>query len=86
MTTLTPQETRVMDSLVTGQTTKEMAQEMGISTRTVEVHRRSCVAKLGARNFVHAAVLWDRERIRRELDKANSTIIDLQMQARKARG
>ena len=61
-TILSRQETNVMDMLIAGLTTKQMAHAMGISDRTVEKYRCNAIVKLGALNFVHAAVLWDRER------------------------
>jgi two-component system response regulator DctR len=36
--------------IVAGQTNKEIALRVGISYRTVEVHRRSLLSKTGARN------------------------------------
>ena len=51
---LTPRERSVLMALVAGQSNKEIAREMGISHRTVEVHRASLMTRLGARNLAEA--------------------------------
>ena len=51
---LTPREKAVLAALVTGRSNKEIAREMGISHRTVEVHRASLMTRLGARNLAEA--------------------------------
>jgi RNA polymerase sigma factor (sigma-70 family) len=48
--TLTPREREVLQKLLAGRSNKEVAQELQISHRTVEVHRAQCMRKLGARN------------------------------------
>jgi two-component system, LuxR family, response regulator FixJ len=45
---LTPQEKRVLDELVAGQSNKAVAQKLGISPRTVEVYRAQIMNKLNA--------------------------------------
>jgi two-component system, LuxR family, response regulator FixJ len=45
---LTPQEKRVLDELVAGQSNKAAAQKLGISPRTVEVYRAQIMNKLNA--------------------------------------
>ncbi len=47
---LTNREREVLDQVVEGHTNKEVALQMGISPRTVEVHRSAVMKKLGARN------------------------------------
>ena len=47
---LTPRETEVLQLIATGQANKEIARQLGISPRTVEVHRARIMQKLGARN------------------------------------
>ena len=51
---LTPREKAVLSALVAGRSNKEIAREMGISHRTVEVHRASLMTRLGARNLAEA--------------------------------
>jgi two-component system, LuxR family, response regulator FixJ len=48
--TLTLRETDVLDELARGQSNKETARILGISPRTVEVHRGRIMEKVGARN------------------------------------
>jgi FixJ family two-component response regulator len=48
--TLTLRETDVLDELTRGQSNKEAARTLGISPRTVEVHRARIMGKVGARN------------------------------------
>ncbi|MGZ5896054.1 MAG: response regulator transcription factor [Rhizomicrobium sp.] len=48
---LTDREREVFDLLIEGQQNKVIAHKLGISTRTVEVHRARVMEKLGARNL-----------------------------------
>jgi two-component system response regulator FixJ len=47
MAKLTPRERQVLDGLVAGRSTKQMAYDLDISARTVEVHRTRMLARLG---------------------------------------
>ena len=47
LTTLTPREKKVMDLVVTGRHNREIAESLGISARTVEVHKARMMTKLG---------------------------------------
>ena len=47
---LTPRERKVMELVVAGRHNREIAGELGISVRTVEVHKARMMAKLGAGN------------------------------------
>lgn len=47
---LTPMEKRIARYLVNGFTSKEIAQTLGSSPRTVEVHRANMIRKTGVRN------------------------------------
>ncbi len=51
MTELTPRERQVAESAVAGRHNREIAQELGISVRTVEVHKARAMIKLGTRNL-----------------------------------
>lgn len=60
MTELTKREHDVMLWLCEGLTAQGIGEALGISSRTVEIHRRNATLKLGARNQTQAAVLFDR--------------------------
>ncbi len=47
---LTPREREVLQLITNGQSNKEAGRDLGISPRTVEVHRARVMEKLGARN------------------------------------
>ncbi len=47
---LTPREREVLAQIVGGASNKETGRRLGISPRTVEVHRARIMEKLGARN------------------------------------
>jgi two-component system, LuxR family, response regulator FixJ len=49
---LTQRELDVLDQIAVGASSKEAARQMGISFRTVEVHRSRIMEKLGAKNSV----------------------------------
>jgi two-component system response regulator FixJ len=49
---LTQREFDVLDQISTGASSKEAARQLGISFRTVEVHRSRIMEKLGAKNSV----------------------------------
>lgn len=51
---LTSRENEVLVSLVSGNSNKEIAQELGISHRTVEIYRKNMMAKLKARSTADA--------------------------------
>lgn len=50
LSTLTPRELEVMDRVVAGLHNREIAAELGISPRTVEVHKARMMDKLGVSN------------------------------------
>ena len=52
--TLSPRERQVLDSLVAGRANKVIAFDLGISVRTVEVHRARMMERLGVRQFAEA--------------------------------
>lgn len=47
---LTPAERKVADRVAAGQTNKMIAEQLGLSTRTVEVHRARLMQRLGIRS------------------------------------
>ena len=49
---MTQREIDVLDQISIGASSKEAARQMGISFRTVEVHRSRIMEKLGAKNSV----------------------------------
>jgi two-component system response regulator FixJ len=51
---LTPREREVLDALVAGQINKTIAHALGISPRTVEIHRGNVMEKLGVRSLGEA--------------------------------
>jgi len=50
LATLTKREQEVLDKLLAGNVSKQIARELGISTRTVEAHRQNLLRKLGVRS------------------------------------
>ncbi len=48
--TLTERETEVLKLISNGNTNREMANDLFISSRTVETHRRNIIKKLNLRN------------------------------------
>ena len=62
---LTPRETEVFDRVTAGQANKVIAIELGISERTVEIHRSQVMQKTGVRT------LADLVRLKLKLDQAD---------------
>jgi two-component system response regulator FixJ len=52
---LTPREMDILPLAIEGLTNKEIAQRLGISFRTVELHRTNILRKTGATNFLELA-------------------------------
>jgi two-component system response regulator FixJ len=51
LATLTPRERDILDALLAGHPNKTIAYDLGVSSRTVEVHRANVMAKMAATNF-----------------------------------
>jgi two-component system response regulator FixJ len=54
ITRLSPREREVLDALVEGRANKVIAFDLGISVRTVEVHRARMMERLGVRQLAGA--------------------------------
>ena len=50
---LTPREREVMAAVVDGKANKVIAIDLGLSERTVEIHRANVMEKMGARSVAH---------------------------------
>lgn len=57
LATLSPREAEVLGGVVAGQQNKMIARDLGISPRTVEIHRGNLMAKLGVRSVPEAVRL-----------------------------
>jgi FixJ family two-component response regulator len=57
---LTPREVDIALALLSGRANKGVAHDLGISVRTVEMHRAHIMAKLGVRSLAEAAVIATR--------------------------
>jgi two-component system, LuxR family, response regulator FixJ len=54
---LTPRERQVMDLIVEGSANKVIAIDLGLSERTVEIHRAKVMEKMAARSVAHLVKL-----------------------------
>jgi FixJ family two-component response regulator len=59
---LTEREREILGAVAAGRASKEIAKELGISHRTVEVHRAHIMQKTGARNSIELARLVEEAR------------------------
>ncbi len=57
LTLLTPREREVMQLVVDGKTTKQIARQLGTSDRTIEVHRKHVMKKMGADSLARLVML-----------------------------
>lgn len=57
LTKLSPRERQVLDALVRGEAHKVIAHRLGISVRTVELHRARMLQRLGTRHLAYAIKL-----------------------------
>ena len=51
LASLTPRERQVLDRIVRGEINKSVAKRLGISEKTVEVHRARVMSKLDAKSL-----------------------------------
>lgn len=58
LASLTSREREVVDFLVAGQSTKQVANALDISPRTVEIHRQKALKKLAVRSVAELQALW----------------------------
>jgi two-component system response regulator FixJ len=65
---LSPRERQVLDALVAGRPNKVIAYDLGISARTVEVHRARMMERLGVRQLAEAIRLAVMARLARPDD------------------
>ena len=54
MAILSPRERQVLEAITVGRPSKLIAYDLGISVRTVEVHRAHMLDRLGVRNMAEA--------------------------------
>ncbi len=59
---LTSREREVMDLLVTGKSTREVAKELNISSKTVDIHRRRVLDKMEVRSVVELVLATEQLR------------------------
>ena len=57
---LTRREREVLELVCEGLTNAEIGKHLGISQRTVEIHRANLVMRIGARNTPHAVAIFVR--------------------------
>ncbi len=57
---LTPRERQVMDLVILGRSNKQIARELDISPKTVEVHRSNVMAKMKAQSLAELVTIAER--------------------------
>lgn len=55
---VTPREIEIIRAISDGKSTKEIADALGITVNTVEVHRHAIIKKTGCRNSVHVVATF----------------------------
>jgi len=66
--TLTPRQREVLERVAAGQTSKEIARELGVSYRTVEVHRMLLMRRLNVRDVTGLVRFASRAGLTRKKD------------------
>jgi two-component system nitrate/nitrite response regulator NarL len=69
---LSPQESRILNSLAEGHSNKVIARKLGAAEATVKVHVKSILRKIGAANRTQAAMWAMRSGARRRLEDKDS--------------
>jgi FixJ family two-component response regulator len=62
---LTPRERQVMEAIIAGKANKVIAGDLGVSQRTVEIHRKHVMEKLAADSLAHLVQMVMRARSNR---------------------
>lgn len=62
MEELSPREVEVLSHVAQGETDKTIGQALGIAEQTTKNHMAAILAKMGANNRAHAAVMWTRQK------------------------
>lgn len=58
---MSPRELQVIQLSAKGLNAKQMARELGLSEETIKTHRKLAIARLDAKNIVHAvAIAYER--------------------------
>lgn len=70
---LTPREREVLDCVVAGRLNKQIADQLGISIKTVEAHRSHVMSKLGARSVAEAVQIALGKSVRKGNNSHNSS-------------
>jgi FixJ family two-component response regulator len=68
---LTEQEKIIMQRLLKNQTSREIAESLGNSTRTIEIHRASIFKKMGVSSLMQLAQLTERFNIYQQSQNTN---------------
>jgi FixJ family two-component response regulator len=71
---LTPRERDVLNGVLLGRLNKQIARELGISEKTVKVHRGRLMAKMGVRHVAHLAQLAAQADYRATDTRANTPL------------
>lgn len=54
---MSPRELQVIQLSAKGLNAKQMARELGLSEETIKTHRKLAIARLDAKNIVHAVAI-----------------------------
>lgn len=74
--TLTPRETEILLLAIAGHANKRIAQQLGISFRTVEVHRSNILHKMGATTLLELTLLIGEQGVAMDTAGTDSLSLD----------